>query len=209
LTRDLTRLLELPSNELAFLISAFDIKRLEAYSNNMLDYHVILDLLPTLSTLYFNKRFVAPKADGDEDPEESLKSRTVKLSAIQQAMILALGLQRKTMEETADELELSVSQLLAQFAQIIKKMCAVLQLIQRSSVVSEMPQISKLSVEDINGDGGEALERMDLELKEAAEQAKRELRAQADDEDEEMADGADTEKKARQREFINSLDLSQ
>lgn len=49
----------------------------------MLDYHVILDLLPTVASLYFEKRL------GSE----------VKLSAIQSSILIALGSQRKSVED--------------------------------------------------------------------------------------------------------------
>ena len=49
----------------------------------MLDYHVVLDLLPTLASLYFEQRL------GDE----------VRLSVVQSSILLALGLQRKSIEE--------------------------------------------------------------------------------------------------------------
>ena len=49
----------------------------------MVDYHVIMDLLPTVSSLYFEKRL------GEE----------VKLGAVQSSILLALGLQRKTIEQ--------------------------------------------------------------------------------------------------------------
>lgn len=62
---------------------SFDLKRLESYANNMLDYHVILDLLPAVASLYFEGRL------GDD----------VKLSAVQASILLGLGLQRKTIEE--------------------------------------------------------------------------------------------------------------
>ena len=48
----------------------------------MLDYHVVLDLLPAVASLYFQGRL------GD-----------VKLSAVQASILLGLGLQRKTIEE--------------------------------------------------------------------------------------------------------------
>ena len=174
----------------------------------MLDYHVVLDLLPTLSTLYFKRRLIAPKTDSAPSSDGSARERTVKLSSLQRAMLLAIGLQRKTIEEAGEELALQPNQVLAEFAKIIKKTCAVLQLIQRAAVVNDMPQIAKLLVND--NAMGEQLERMDEELEEAAKEVRRELRAQ-NAADEEMADvgGVDGEKKARQREFINSLDLSQ
>lgn len=75
--------LELGSAELSILLSPFDLKRLESYANNMLDYHVVLDLLPTIASLFFEKRL------GDE----------VRLSAVQSSILLAVGLQRKAIEE--------------------------------------------------------------------------------------------------------------
>ncbi|KAI0753892.1 GNAT acetyltransferase 2-domain-containing protein [Irpex lacteus] len=74
---------ELTSTELGYNLTPFDLKRLESYANNMLDYHVILDLLPTVATFYFDKRLGAD----------------VRLSAVQSSILLALGLQRKTIEE--------------------------------------------------------------------------------------------------------------
>ncbi|THH19569.1 hypothetical protein EW146_g1617 [Bondarzewia mesenterica] len=47
---------ELASTELSFLMTPFDLKRLESYAQNTLDYHVVLDLLPTVVSLYFEKR---------------------------------------------------------------------------------------------------------------------------------------------------------
>ena len=49
----------------------------------MLDYHVIMDLLPTIASLFFEKRL------GDN----------VHLSAVQSSILLALGAQRKSVEE--------------------------------------------------------------------------------------------------------------
>jgi tRNA(Met) C34 N-acetyltransferase TmcA len=64
------------------LFTPFDLKRLKSYAQNLLDYHVILDLLPTVAMLYFEKRL------GEE----------VRLSAIQSSLLLGMGLQRKSVE---------------------------------------------------------------------------------------------------------------
>lgn len=74
---------ELGSAELSIRLTPFDLKRLESYANNMLDYHVVLDLLPIIASLFFEKRL------GDD----------VRLSAVQSSILLALGLQRKSIEE--------------------------------------------------------------------------------------------------------------
>ena len=44
---------ELTRDILATHFSTYDVKRLELYSQNMVDYHLIMDLLPSLSRLYF------------------------------------------------------------------------------------------------------------------------------------------------------------
>jgi N-acetyltransferase 10 len=46
----------LTKTDLDGLLSPWDLKRLESYANNMLDYHVILDLVPRLALLYFSDR---------------------------------------------------------------------------------------------------------------------------------------------------------
>lgn len=74
--------LALTPEELSFLLTPFDLKRLESYAQNSLDYHVILDLLPTVALLYFEKRL------GNE----------VRLSVIQSSILLGMGLQRKSVE---------------------------------------------------------------------------------------------------------------
>lgn len=33
--------------------TSYDLKRLQMYSNNMADYHLIMDLIPSLARLYF------------------------------------------------------------------------------------------------------------------------------------------------------------
>lgn len=64
------------------MFTPFDLKRLKSYAQNLLDYHVILDLLPTVAMIYFEKRL------GEE----------VRLSAIQSSLLLGIGLQRKSVE---------------------------------------------------------------------------------------------------------------
>lgn len=85
--------LDFSSQELGILLTPFDLKRLESYANNMLDYHVILDLMPTVANLYFQKRLGSDKGEGQnaEGP--------VRLTAVQSSILLALGLQRKTVDE--------------------------------------------------------------------------------------------------------------
>jgi N-acetyltransferase 10 len=39
--------------DLEYMITLFDLKRLESYSKNLVDYHLVMDLVPTISKLFF------------------------------------------------------------------------------------------------------------------------------------------------------------
>jgi len=184
------------------LLTPFDIKRLESYANNQLDYHVILDLLPTLATLYFDRRMTTLRSDSD-DSDKVAKERGVKLSALQSAMLLAMGLQRKRVEEVGEELSLDVNQVLAQFAKVIKKVTGFLQGVQRVSVLRELPRAippgeAQTSISTIN-----ALEE---DLAGAAQEARKEIHVRT-------LGPADTtteqnKLKERQQEMLDALDFS-
>ena len=83
-----------------------DIKRLELYSRNMVDYHMILDLVTTLCKLYYYKRFQS----------------NVTLSPLQHVIFLSIGLQNQNIDKIAIDLKLPVNQILAFFNKIIKKL---------------------------------------------------------------------------------------
>ncbi|KAJ3914865.1 hypothetical protein F5877DRAFT_70351 [Lentinula edodes] len=55
------------------LLTPFDLKRLESYGNNQLDYHVILDLLPLVATLFFQRRLNRPKSSEASGEVNNLK----------------------------------------------------------------------------------------------------------------------------------------
>lgn len=123
--------------ELDALFSPFDLKRLDSYANNMLDYHVILDMLPSIATLYFTGR---------------LKSH-LKMSGVQVALLLAVGLQRKEFSEVEKELNLSSSQLMAMFVKVVRKVATAFRGILEGAVREELPEA--MEVED--GDAPEGV----------------------------------------------------
>jgi N-acetyltransferase 10 len=75
---------------LSLLITPYDLKRLEQYGNNMADYHLIMDLMPNLAKLYF-----LYKVEG---------MGRCHLSALQQAILVGMGLQCKAADSLAQEL---------------------------------------------------------------------------------------------------------
>ena len=76
-------------------ISLFDLKRLESYANNLVDFHLIMDLVPTLAKLYFSKQ-VLPRS-------------AVTLSYTQSAILLGFGLQFKSVEDLQVDLNLQAN----------------------------------------------------------------------------------------------------
>ena len=118
------------------LLTPFDLKRLESYANNMLDYHVILDLMPCVANLYFQKRLGPLNKGGDGQVGEG----AIRLTAVQSSILLAIGLQRKPVEDLETELQLPVSQTLALFAKLIRKISKRLIDIQKAAISAEIPQ---------------------------------------------------------------------
>ncbi|THH28263.1 hypothetical protein EUX98_g5927 [Antrodiella citrinella] len=168
---------DIVSTELSYLLSPFDLKRLESYANNMLDYHVVLDLLPTVAQLYFEKRL------GSE----------VRLSAVQSSILLALGLQRKTIEDVETEIQVPVSQALALFTKVVRKISKRLNDIQKEAISATMPEAPQPTEASGSRSGNTSWKpvetNLDDELKEAGDEATRALRE-------------------KQKEMLDSLDLS-
>jgi N-acetyltransferase 10 len=135
-------------DELRLLLSPFDMKRLEAFGNSLLDFTVILDLLPVLATLYFTNRLRAPNgtsiSDDAEVPEDELSK--LQLSALQSAMLLAIGLQRKDPNEISAELGLPTAQALALFVKAIRRIVACLRRVEKKHYAKDLvdPDRSKV-----------------------------------------------------------------
>ncbi|KAK2459458.1 hypothetical protein APHAL10511_008518 [Amanita phalloides] len=173
---------ELGAAELAIHFTPFDLKRLESYANNMLDYHVILDLLPTVASIYFQERSGAD----------------VKLSVVQSSILLALGLQHKPVEDVEKELQLPVSQILAMFIKVIRKITKRLIDIQKDAISAQLLDPSNAQatrVGDAHLDGPEQREGW---------------KGVAQALEDELDDAGDEETRAireKQRAMIDALDL--
>lgn len=174
----------LTRTELDDLFSPFDLKRLESYANNMLDYHVILDMIPIIATLYFSGRL----------------KPAIRLSGVQCAILLSIGLQRKVLEDVEKELSLHASQLLAMFVKVVRKVSSHFSALVEGAVAETMPQPEDGGRNGNGNDGMYADEStaapkfaplpMDLD---------EELRAGAQDVDREL--------KEKQRALIDALPL--
>ena len=128
--------------ELDSRFSPFDLKRLDAYASNMLDWHVILDLLPTIAHLYFTGRIRSPSI-----PSDGLQNG-VRLRGVQQALLLAVGLQRKTLEEVEKEIGLQTSQLLAMFVKVIRKVSQYFRSVVAEDAGKDIPREDEGTLDD-------------------------------------------------------------
>ncbi|RMZ85057.1 hypothetical protein DV738_g165, partial [Chaetothyriales sp. CBS 135597] len=108
-------------SDLDDLFSPFDLARLDSYANNMLDYHVILDLMPPIAQLYFTGRLSSPPC-------------SVNLSGVQQSILLAIGLQRKDLNDLESELNVASNQLLAMFVKVVRKISTAFRALQEKAV---------------------------------------------------------------------------
>ncbi len=120
--------------ELDASLSAFDLKRLEAYGNGLIEAHMVLDLFPALASFYFRRRLQVA-----EDGRRAM----LKLSTVQAGTLLASGLQRKEMAEIAIELDLPVSQLLAVFNKAVRRIVQSLRQVQRKVIEADMPMTAE------------------------------------------------------------------
>jgi len=113
---------QLTLSELNYLLTPHDLKRVELYGRNLCDHYLIADLLPALARLYFTGRL----------------GSDFNLSSLQAAIICGMGLQNRTIDEIATELNLPATQLLAIFNKTIRKISLVLNAVTEKSIESEL-----------------------------------------------------------------------
>jgi N-acetyltransferase 10 len=99
-----------------------DLKRLDAYARNLVDYHMVADLLPTLAHLFLQDRMPA----------------TMSLSPLQRALLIGMGLQGKTVDSMSSEFGMPSTQLLAMFNKSVRKFAKVLREVLESEAGREM-----------------------------------------------------------------------
>jgi N-acetyltransferase 10 len=195
----------------------------------MVDHHVILDLVPVLAGLYFGGRLGGGKSGGGERAGEGGHEEgkeSVKLSAVQSSILLAVGLQRKAIEDVEvclsslvpssshltsnpspplpqkTELSLPVSQALALFTKIIRKITKKLIDIRKEEISASVPlPVPVPSTFQVTAEGMGGREGMREGEGEGMKPLQEEL--------EEFGQEATTALQEKQRAMIDSLDLTQ
>ncbi|EEC68932.1 hypothetical protein OsI_37627 [Oryza sativa Indica Group] len=139
------------SKILGDMLSPHDMKRLEAYSNNLVDYHLILDLVPILAHQYFSEKL------------------PVTLHGAQAAVLFCMGLQDKDIGATKEELGIEREQVLSNFIKTMKKLYGYLHNIAGKEIEATLPRLKEIDTAP--------LKSLDEDLDEAAREVKEQRRA--------------------------------
>ncbi|XP_053283475.1 RNA cytidine acetyltransferase [Pleuronectes platessa] len=149
----------LSRSELDSHFSPYDLKRLELYSRSMVDYHLIMDLIPVVSRMFFLKQL-----------------GNISISAAQCALLLGIGLQHKTVDKLEKEIELPSSQLMGLFNRLIRKFVQAFTSIQEKAIEAEMVATKDVSMEptvrSLSDDLNEAAKEFEQQHKQDMEKVK-------------------------------------
>lgn len=91
----------LTPQDLNVFLTPHDLNRLELYARNMVDHHMVLDLMPTIARLLFCGRLP-----------------TLRFAFLQVVIMLGIGLQHRSVESLSEELQLPANQVLAFFNKV-------------------------------------------------------------------------------------------
>ncbi|XP_056622082.1 RNA cytidine acetyltransferase [Triplophysa dalaica] len=139
----------LTSAELTAQFTPYDLKRLEMYSRNMVDYHLMMDMMPAIARMYFLKQMGG-----------------VMLSVAQCALLLGVGLQHKRVDDLEKEIELPSSQLMGLFNRVIRKIVQFFNTLQEKAIEAEMVATKDISMEPTVQTLGEDLNEAAKEFQE-------------------------------------------
>ncbi|KAI9002143.1 GNAT acetyltransferase 2-domain-containing protein [Hyaloraphidium curvatum] len=203
--------------ELRRHFNPFDLKRLESYANSMLDYHVVLDMIPQLARLYFSGA-LSPSSGAAAGPDDGPGSdQRVALNPLQAAILVGIGLQKKSIDDLEAELGLPAAQLLALFTKVCRKCSSFFKWVESRSVELELldeevatkerlakAAAARKAAEEAAG-GAVAGKKRALDDEEQWDPTGTTLAADLDD----AANDSMRAFRAKQKELIDSMDLSQ
>ncbi|EGD74543.1 hypothetical protein PTSG_05907 [Salpingoeca rosetta] len=152
-------------DELMTHFTPHDLKRLQAYVNQMADFHIILDLVPRAARLFFTQKL------------------PVRISPAQQAILLGLGLQHKTIEDLEKGMGLGSAQLLGLFRRAVEQINKAFRRLREKHIEAQLPK-TRLEF------AGEAVEEnLEEQLEEAGREEMKKL------EEEEHTEQVDQERR--------------
>ena len=150
----------LEADEVERLLTPHDLKRLELYGRNLCDHHLITDLLPTVSRMYFSDQF---------GPDFNL-------SSVQAALLCGIGLQSRSVDSLSAELGLPTNQVLAMFNKSMRKISISLNAAIEAREKQAMTKKSKIVEEAAERMRDVAHQTLEDDVAEGADQAMESLK---------------------------------
>lgn len=140
---------EVTADELNFCFIPDDLKRLESYIKNFVEYRLIIDLTADISNMFFQ-----------------MKLPNAPIDTLQKAILLGVGLMNKTIDDMAKELNMPASQLLAKYSDAMKKIKKNFdEILSKHEDSSEVKNSSKLpDIEPIKESIDDELEQEAIKL---------------------------------------------
>uniref|UniRef100_A0A915DH43 RNA cytidine acetyltransferase n=1 Tax=Ditylenchus dipsaci TaxID=166011 RepID=A0A915DH43_9BILA len=127
----------------------------EKACQSMVDRSLVMDLIPVLASIYFNERI------------------EVELDLRQAAILLCVGLQRKTVEETSDELNLPINQASSLLYKAILHLSGHFDTICKKSIEDQMSSVAgKEKVQQMLDGMQPTVKSLEEDLREAEEEIK-------------------------------------
>ncbi|CAD6186507.1 unnamed protein product [Caenorhabditis auriculariae] len=151
---------EVSREELSLWLSNTDLRRLAMFGRNMLDVQITMDLLPRVASLYFEQRLPA----------------TQKLAVAQSAILLAVGLQKKSFESVASELDIPLNQIFALHTKAIRKLADTFDEICQVSIRKDLEEKEAAIAATKAENGGSDLKPLSVSLEDELESAATEIR---------------------------------
>jgi N-acetyltransferase 10 len=141
--------------QLKEIFSPYDLRRLESYARQLVDYHVVVDMLPILARQYVLGGF------GDKSD--------ISLSPAQAAILMSLGLQHKSVSTLEGELGLPASQVLALFNKVIRKMSSLLRSLEEADLAARIGPSDHVAAAEAALPAKALDQSLDADLEEAGE----------------------------------------
>ncbi|KAL2342979.1 hypothetical protein Fmac_004264 [Flemingia macrophylla] len=136
-------------------LSPHDMKRLEAYVDNLADFHLILDLVPTLTHLYFQEKL------------------PITLSYAQASVLLCIGLQNQNISYIEGQTKLERQTILSLFIKVMKKFYKYLNGLASKEIESTLPRLKEIVMEphsvSVDEDLNNAAKQVEDDMKSKAE----------------------------------------
>lgn len=109
-------------------LSPHDMQRLKVYTENLADFHLILDIVPILARMYFQGKL------------------PITLSYVQASVLLCMGLQQRNLNFIEEQIKLARTQILSLFIKVMKKFEKYLDSMASKEIEATLPRLKEIEL---------------------------------------------------------------